>query len=306
MATHSSFLKESGVDGRTIGINSQRQIRMLDGALNPNAAFGKVYWVDAASGSDLSDGLTPEGAFASVEQAITISNAEVGNYDMNTIYVNSGTYTESLTTSPWNANLVGIGAKTRIQGVHTFAASRQNWHFWNIQFRYTAGTIMTITSYNYGIGFHGCTFDSSGATIGISLGGCQDFMLEDCRFVGNPCFTTGIDITGNNYRSVIQNNTIQATTNGILITSGALGYQNIIRENLIGRLGFDPNASAQATYGIRCTQPDAVPPWKIIGNTIEAVDAISYVYIGLLQAYNMCINNHINEAGTGGIENPGS
>ena len=75
MATHSAFLRQTGVDGRTIGIDSQRKIRVLDGALNPNAAFGKVYWVDENTGSDSSDGLSPEGAFATIEQAITISNA---------------------------------------------------------------------------------------------------------------------------------------------------------------------------------------------------------------------------------------
>jgi hypothetical protein len=306
MATHSAFLRQTGVDGRTIGINSQRQIRVNDYTFNPNAAFGKVYWVDKASGSDSSDGLSPEGAFLTVEQAITISNAEVGSYDMNTIYVNSNTYSETLTALPRNANVIGIGAKVRLSGVQTFVGAQQNGHFWNIQFRQdTAAPHVTIPSTCYNIGFHGCTFENNGGSVthGMSIGAVHDLMIEDCRFFGGPAFPIGIEITGYCIRGVIQNNRIAATTDGILIADAVDGYQNLIYHNIIDRESWDPNSAAQMTRGIKETRADGHSGWIMTRNFISAADAI---YFGLADtaSANMTIANSVVEGGTGVMENP--
>ena len=101
-------------------INIHDRVERTESMVNPNSAFGTVYWVDAATGDDTHTGLTPELAFASITTAITASNLTCGSYNMNTIYVNAGTYTEDLTVEPRNVNIIGIGSKTRLQGTHVF------------------------------------------------------------------------------------------------------------------------------------------------------------------------------------------
>ena len=302
MATHAAFLRQTGVDARTIGVNSQRQIRVLDGALNPNAAFGKVYWVDKASGSDSSDGLSPEGAFLTIEYAVSISNAEVGSYNMNTIYVNSNTYAEDLTEEPKNVNIVGIGAKTRLQGTHTFDTggnAAQNCHWWNMQFRDTSGVFFTITSNYYGLGWHGCTFENSGSgTGGISVALTHDLMIENCRFLGNPVFTTAIEITGQSIRAMLRDNIIGATTNGILVDSTTNGYGNFIMRNAICRRTADPNSASQMTYGLRFTNAGALDGFQCVDNRIAAVTPISFAHTAGTQSQDAAQGNRTGAAGT--------
>lgn len=273
MATHAAFLRQEGIDW-TLSKGTDKRIGVDPAQFNPNAAFGKVYWVDENTGSDLSTGLTPATAFATIGQAITISNAEVGNYNMNTIYVNAQTYTESLTTAPKNVNIIAIGGKVRLQGVQSFTAS-QNWHFYNFQFRYSTGTMITIASTSYSCGFHGCRFDSTGNSIAISAGGAQDFVIEDCTFHSNPLHTTAIQITGNSIRFLIRNNYIAATTNGILIDNVTGIYGAIIADNYIGRVWADANSSTQMAYGIRMAKTTGTAKIFVVNNRIEALDAIS-------------------------------
>ena len=304
MATYASFLKPTGID-YTLAQNSNRSIGLSPGAFNPDAAFGKVYWVDKNTGDDDHNGLSPQQAFATIEEAITVSNAEVGNYNMNTIYVGAQSYSETLTALPKNCNVVGIGGKVRIAGVSTFAASSQNAHFWNIQFRdTTSAPMVTIPSTSYSIGFHGCTFDngSGTSTYGISVGGTQDFVLEDCFFCGNPVFPTAIHITGNHIRTRIRRNYISATTNGILIASASVGYQNYIEENIIGRTMTDPNSSAQMAYGINSLKADGHSGFMMINNRIEAVDAIYFAHTTGTNETDACLGNIISQAGTGTSE----
>lgn len=273
---------------------------------NPNAAFGKVYWVDKATGSDSYDGLTPKRPFLTIENAIDVNNAEVGSYNMNTIYVNSNTYSETLTTLPRNANIMGIGAKVRLSGVQTFVGSQQNSHFWNIQFRQaTAAPHVTIPSTCYNIGFHGCTFENSGGSVthAMSIGAVHDLMIEDCRLFGGPCFPIGIEITDYCIRGVIQNNRIAATTDGVLIADNVDGYQNLIYHNIIDRESWDPNSSSQMTYGIREIRSDGHSGWIFVRNFISAVDAINFGLADTDSA-NMCIANSIVQNGTGVMEDP--
>lgn len=270
---------------------------------NPNAAFGKVYWVDENSGSDNYDGLTPKRPFATIAAAITASNLTCGSYNMNTIYVNAQTYTEDLTTAPQNVNIYGIGGKTRLQGTHVFAANlQQNFHFHNMWFRDVDGINFTISGNSYGYGWHNCTFENAGATGAIKSYLAQDMMIEDCRFLGNPVFTTAIQISGHHYRSIIRNNLIGATTNGILIDAGSVGYGNWIIGNVIGRSMTDPNSSSQMTYGFRESKTDGHSGFTLAGNYIEAADAISFAHTSGTNETDCCIGNHVVQAGTADVE----
>ncbi len=302
MATHTAFLRKEGIDNDSIVFNNKGQIGVAPGAFNPNAGFGKVYWVDKATGTAGGNGLTPDAAMLTIAQAITASNAVVGSYNMNTIYVNANTYTEDLTTAPRNVNIVAIGAKTRLQGTHVFAAN-QNWHFWNFWFRDSSGTNFTVADSSYKYGWHNCVFENSGATIAIQTSGRADMMIEGCQFLGNPVFTTCIKISGTHNRSVIRNNLIAATTDGILIDDGVDGYGNLIFGNVIGRQETDPNSSAQMARGIYEVRTDGHSGWKIVRNFIEAVDAIQFGLADTASA-NMTIANSVVQAGTGVMEDP--
>ena len=271
---------------------------------NPNAAFGKVYWVDENTGSDNYDGLTPKRPFATIGGAITVNNAEVGSYNMNTIYVNAQTYTEDLTAEPKNVNIIGIGAKTRLQGTHVFSTSAsQNWHWHHMQFRDTSGVNFTITGNQYGIGWHDCTFENSGSATGaIKVGLAQDMMIEDCKFLGNPVFTTAIQITSHHYRSIIRRNYIAATTNGILVDAASVGYGNFIHDNVVGRTMTDPNSSAQMTYGFRSAKADGHSGFTLFNNWIEAADSISFAHTSGTNETDACLGNVVSQAGTADIE----
>lgn len=306
MATHTAFVRKEGVDNDSIVLNNKGQLSIGSTFYNANAAYGTIYYVNAQSGTAGGNGLTPDAAMLTVEQAITASNLVVGSYDMNTIYVNAGTYAETLTALPRNANVIGIGAKVRISGVCTFVGAQQNGHFWNIQFRQdTAAPHVTIPSTCYNIGFHGCTFENSGGSVthGLSIGAVHDLMIEDCRFFGGPAFPIGIEITGYCIRGVIQNNKICATTDGILIADNVDGYQNLIYHNILDRENWDPNSSSEMTYGIREVRTDGHSGWMMVRNFIAAADAI---YHGTVDndSQNMCIANSIVQSGTGVMQDP--
>jgi len=317
------FVHTDGTTGTTVYINEgtgtscdfnavvtgeNRMITVATGLdQNPNAAFGKVYWVDENTGDDDNSGLTPALAFATLGEAITVSNAEVGNYNVNTIYINAQTYTETLTVYPKNVNIIGIGGKVRIDGVSTFATPGNNVHWYNIQFRQaTAAPTVTLGGgMYYSGGFHNCVFDNSGgsaATYALQMATVTDFVVEDCIFKGNPVFPTAINITGNCVNLVIRRNRIIATTNGILIASASVGYQNQIEENFIGRSMTDPNSSAQMAYGIKSMKADGHSGFSMVNNRIEAVDGIYFAHTTGTNETDACLGNICSQAGTGTSE----
>jgi len=287
--------------------NSSLLFNRQETLINPNFAFGNVYWVDKVTGSNSNNGLSPDAAFLTIANAISVSNAEVGSYNVNTIYVNASTYTEDLTEEPVNVNIIGIGAKTRLQGNHIFDTggnSAQNAHWYNMQFRSSDSAVLFVITSNYYVpGWHGCTFEGSGSCTGaIKIALAQDMMIENCRFLGSPVFTTAIEITGHHYRSIIRNNYIAATTNGILIKSASAGYGNFIHDNIIGRTMTDPNSSAQMTYGFRSEKGDGHSGFMLVNNRIEAVDCISFAHTSGTNETDSCIGNVCVQAGTGTSE----
>jgi len=280
--------------------------------LASNSPNAHVYYVDkgATNALDANDGVhgqTWENPFATIAYAITRNNAEGNSYAMSTIFVNANTYTESLTVLPKNCNVIAVGARTRITGAHTVAASQQNSHFWNFWFRGSgAYPGITIPSTCYTVGFHGCTFEgTTSMTYSIEAGAVQEMTIEDCQFIGNPLVPTAIHITGGHMRTRIRRNWICATTNGILIDDGTGHYGNLIDNNVITRLSADPNSSEQMAYGIKMEKPTGTAKWLIVNNSIEAVDAI-YSATDDTAFDNQCIGNRVNQAGTGAFEDEGA
>jgi len=304
MATHSAFLRETGID-YTMTKNANKTVGVSPAHFNPNAAFGNVYWVDKTTGDDSSDGLSPENAFATLEYATTVNNAEVGNYNINTIYVNTAAYTESLTALPANANVISIGARTFITGVHTSQGKLYNCNFYGFWFTGNAASpTMTISANSQFVGFHDCIFAAGATTTyGIQLNKGQQFMIEGCTFLGNPLHPTAIYVTAIQLRTRITNNWIGATTNGILINNYTGDYGNLIDHNIISRNSTDPNSSAQMAYGIKMLKPTGTAKWLMVKNSIEAVDAI-YSATADTQFANQCISNGTVQAGVGVMEDP--
>lgn len=274
---------------------------------NSHTYYVDTNHVNALDANDGEHGITQELPFKKIAYAIAASNLTAGSYNMNTIYVNAGTYTEDLTEEPKNVNIIGIGSKTRLQGNHIFDTggnSAQNCHWWNMQFRSAdAAVLFVITSNYYNVGWHGCTFEGSGSCTGaISIALAHDMMIEDCRFLGNPVFTTAIQITGSHYRSIIRHNYIAATTNGILIDSASVGFGNFIEDNIIGRTMTDPNSSAQMSYGIKSEKGDGHSGFMIVNNRIEASDAIYFEHTSGTNETDACLGNICSQAGTGSSE----
>ena len=281
--------------------------------VNPDSAWGKVYWVDADTGSDSDSGLTPDLAFATVAAAITANNiAFAADSDpTNTMYIHSKTYTENLTAFPKNCNVYGIGGKVRIQGYHNAgAAQNSRWH--NVQFRSAQAStpIITVPNSSHGIEFHECVFDSSAAISECLLftGSNSDIVIEKCRigYETNPANSPDIAIRFGGVhaqRGKVVDNQIYSTGIGIQIDA-TMSSNNflLIKDNVIAcGLG---SADDQMAIGINNLE---VSPkgGMYVHNYISAVDAIYFAAPNTKSQW-ACIGNWVNEGATPAWEDGGT
>lgn len=283
--------------------------------LNPNS---EVYYVDSghANALDADDGEhgnTRELPFATIAYAITRNNvAFAADSDPQRImYIHSKTYTENLTAFPKNCTVIGVGGKVRIQGYHSTGAA-QNSHWYNIQFRSSqvSTPIITVELASHGIEFHECVFDSQ-ATISECLlfeGSNSDVVIENCRLGYESAVANSPDIvirfSGTAaQRSKVVNNQIYSTGIGIQIDAAMVsGMFLLIKDNVIS---VGPGSHTdQMDIGIydKTQGPEG---GLYVNNFIAAVDAIKFDVVNVI-SQNMCIGNHIVEAGSGGIEDAGS
>jgi hypothetical protein len=288
-------------------------LSLLGPILNPNAAFAEVYWVDADSGSDSNDGLSPEHAFQTMAAAITANNTafSADGDTQRTMYVHSKTYTQNLSAFPRNCTVIGIGGKVRIQGYHDIGTA-QNCHFHNIQFRSSQASepIINAQGNSHGLGFHNCVFDSQ-AAISECLkftGSSSDMEIENCRigYDSNPTYSPDIAIRfagSAAQRGKIVNNQIWSTGIGIQIDIAMVSSNVLlIKDNVIS--SGPGSADVQMDIGIydKTGSPNGA---LYVNNWISAVDAIKFD-VANTKSQNMCIGNHVVQAGTGGIETSGS
>ncbi len=275
--------------------------------LGPNA---HTYYVDtnhanALDADDGEHGNTWALPFKTIAYAIGISNASVGSYNQNTIFMNAGTYTEDLTVLPTNCDVIGVGSKVRIAGNHSDSA--WNCHWWNIEFRSggASAPIITLVSACHGSEFHQCRIknNSGNTTIGLEIQDGSDGVIEDCYFGGNPQLPIGIKFSAaTTIGWKVINNRIGATNTGIqLAASLGSSYQNLIKGNYIGRQ--DPNSQAQMTYGIAELKTDGHSGFAIVDNDIEAVDAIFFTYTGGTNYHQWaCLRNRTGQGGAAAWE----
>ena len=315
VAADCSWFNNLGVtaDGSSAEIIGAGESNAAVIAANPNAAFAEVYWVDADSGSDSNDGLSPGAAFETIAAAIAVNNTAFGldSDPIRTMYIHSKTYTENLTTWPENCIMIGIGGKVRIQGYHTISHT-QNLKIYNIQFRSNQASvpILDVTGNCHSFTLDGCVFDSQ-ATISecIKFTGSQsDVVINNNRIGYETSVANSPDIAirfagVHAQRSEVTNNRIWTTGTGIQIDITMVSGNFLLVEN--NKIAVGPGSSSdQAAIGIydKTTAPRG---GLYVNNYISAVDAIKFDVPGTL-AQNLCIGNHIVQAGTGAIETSGS
>jgi len=257
-------------------------------------------------------GLSWENAFTTIAAAITAANTyntSSGGLGRTRIYIDSGPgWSEDLAIFPNNCDMVGVGSNPRIQGVVHITTAVENCHLFNIAFRNAVGDTATplvkITPYCHGLWFINCIFDTRcicTAALELVYHGNQKIKIKGCNFYGNWQPLVGIQLDGGFMLSEISNNYIRATETGILVASACTtwDYHSIIKENVI--VGIDHTESSLAR-GISLLSSVGNSKMVIISNWISADAAIYYANDASGHAADVCIDNHVTEGGTGGIE----
>lgn len=290
----------------------------IPGSENPlgirTAAQGLVYYVDGSheNANDSNDGVNPDAPFETIQAAITASNATIDwtvtppYYGFNTIIIAPGTYAENL-TPPYYCRVVGRGMATGnttdiCVDVHPAAGSAVAGtglaaHWYNIRFEIdTAVPVLDFGTMNSCV-FEQCMITDGNpglATVGLDTTGANSSWIVRCRFTGNTNpLTIGIRSTGNFFSCRVEDCDIAAVTTGIDLSGAALVGNCVIHQNRI----WGGGAVLLAT-GI---DDSVVGDSLCTDNWITATDAISHADLA-----NMCIANHVIDAGVGAVEAAGT
>ncbi len=246
MATHSSFLRKSGVDGGTIRLNSKGQLA-AGGIMEPFSAGTKggapsVFYADGNVVSS-GNGLSWLSAVKTLAEALTMAHAYMstsGNRawaQRATVYCCADNFTEDITAFAEKSDIIGVGTtnqhpRPRIEGTHVLVAtSTDTYHgcrWFNVEwYGAAAGIIVDIPANQNGQEFHNCVFSAvDGATYGLRAVQSHDMTIKDCWFDPN---TSGVGFA----------------TAAILISAGSV--TNFLLENCriySGGIGLDFNPTA--------------------------------------------------------------
>jgi len=276
---------------------------------------GRVYYVNNITGASTNDGLSWGTAFDQVDNAITASEAyratfsANNRYVRNTIYIQgTGTDYEAVATATCNyTDFIGIGANPQGDGVGIAVISGAN-----------AADAFSLTATCRGLSFYNIQFDASGTSYcAFDCTALLRSRFEECAFMGdahkNESLIAGLRATaafdGNTiYRCMFASNwagltsglsfgdslsdtrieecIIEATTNGIIISTDGLTVGGLVKDNVIH----------SGTYGIKSSSAQSIL-W-IVGNYISSADAINIVAGSTTTGEHMCLGNYINNAGT--------
>jgi hypothetical protein len=277
------------------------------------APQGLVYFVDGSHGdaSDNNDGTDPNAPKATIQSAITASNACIDwgatppYRGVNWIIVAPGRYNENL-TPPYYAKVVGLGSATGnttdiCVNVHPTAGSPLAGnggycHWYNVRFECdTAVPVIDFAVMNSCI-FESCAITDGNpglATIGINTTDANSSWIVGCVFKGNTNpLTYGIVSTGDFYSCRVIGNEICAVTTGIDLSGAALCGNSVAAHNMIWGGG-----AVLLGTGI---DDSVVGDLLCVNNWITATDAISHADAA------MTIDNHVLNAGAGAIETVGT
>jgi hypothetical protein len=274
-----------------------------------NNPQGVVYYVDGShpDANDVNDGTDPNEPKATIQSAITASNATITwantppYVGMNWIIVSPGAYAENL-TPPFYCKVIGLGLATGnttdiCVNVHPAAGSPLAGtglasHWFNIRFECdTAVPVIDFDVMNSCV-FENCAITDGNpglATVGIDTTDANSSWIMGCLFKGNTNpLTIGIRSTGDFYSCRVIGNEICAVTTGIDLSGAALVGNAIAAHNYIwggGAVLLGTGIDDSVVGDLLCA-----------GNWITATDAISHADA------NMTIDNHVINAGVGAIE----
>jgi len=275
------------------------------------APQGLVYYVDAShpDASDNNDGTDPNQPKATIQSAITASNATITwantpPYEgQNWIIIAPGVYAENLTPA-YYCKMVGLGncnggdvcVNVEPTTGSCIAGTGLGLHLYNIRFTCnSAAPVLDFGVFNSCIVENCMIVDGNPglATVGIDMTGAGGSKILGCNIThtANP-ITIGIRSTGNFFDCQIVGCKIAAVTTGIDLSAGGLFGNSLIAHNYI----YDGTGGLLATGIDDSTTGDTL----VVGNWITAVDAINHANATLT------IDNHVQNAGVGAIETAGT
>ena len=251
MATYSSFLRKSGVDGGTIRLNARGQLA-AGGIMEPFSAGTKggapsVFYVDGnvvSSGNGLSwlsavktlaEGLAMAHAYAS-----TSGNRAWAHRP--TVYCCGDALTEDIVLAAEKTDVIGVGSSNshdmvEITGNHV-PATNNTWgmRWYHCQFQEVdTGAMWTLQAQESGWKFIDCVFSNRGTncTHGILWTASYNLEVRDCIFDSVNGFTTGAIVigAGTSDKVLIRDNLIQGSKGVIVNTSYAQVAGNVIIDN---------------------------------------------------------------------------
>ena len=268
---------------------------------------GLVYYVDGShpDALDTNYGTSPDAPFATIQAAITASNATITwantppYVGQNWITVAPGVYAENLTPA-YYCKIIGLGqanggdvcAHVLPATGSAMAGTGLGLHLYNIRF----GTNTAVPILDFGV-FNSCIVeqcmivdDNPGlATVGIDMTGAGGSKIIDCNFAFNTNpMTRGIRSTGDFFDCQILRCMIKAVTTGIDLSGAALCGGSVAAQNMIwggGQVLLGTGIDDSVVGDLLC-----------VNNWITATDAISHADAA------MTIANHVINAGAGAIE----
>lgn len=295
-----------------------------DGIIRPYGALD--YYVDGTDGSDSNSGKSWEGAFATIQAAVTAQIADT-NSKGDVIWVAPGTYAESITGNLSKVQIIGTdcgsgnshAVSIRPTASYSYTGNMTDSAFRNIMFMSPSSSNKTypavlLTYMGYST-IDNCTFIGRDSTCveGLQLGATADGTTVikcdfsritnnkfDSFYGANLAFSHAIKlgtVTGTNgayrqmYHSVIAGNTISARTIGIWLGCGANKANGTVIAN--NYIGYGDTGNGCSSYGIGglATGDAALYRLWVANNYIMAVD-------GLYQIDDGCsFNNFVSASG---------
>lgn len=264
------------------------------------------YYVNATGGSDDNDGLSWDFPKATIQAAITASNALLNwstTPDLyNVIYVAPGVYAENLTPA-YYCHIVGTG----IRGTDTMAEIHP-------------ATGSCITGTFLGTHLHNLWLEVNTAVPCLDIGICNNSLIEYCIFTnGAAVAATAIDTDNCTHLTVRYCDVQSGQTTGMAYGLYHRGGDNVYAHNC----RIHDNVIHCTTAGIwiqdTCTASQYTAWNNLIARPTKGVDdnsGTSYLYNNYITASSdaiehansatQCIGNHVINNATGAMEASGT
>lgn len=255
-ATYAAFLRDTGVDGVTIGIDSAtKQIKVLNGNL---LISGEIYYVDSVNGASDRSGKSWALAMATIDQAINKAAAAIAagtDKGKPVIIVREGYNQAAITTDTADADvqgltIIGLGSGSLMPTfdydlkIGEFSVGADDVTLVNLRFRANTNTITKAVEIDDGADyttFIGCYFVTESTTsenefvdaiYAISTTGLT---IRDCRFNAmSGSGATAVKLFGKSKSITIKDNYFMGNCwTAIINGTTTLSEDVIIEDNLL-------------------------------------------------------------------------